>query len=282
MFFRRTDLRHPDCADRRATQRGWMARPTQPRWVASHARALQITRQTPGARVVLAAACLFTFNACSGDDDSKSDAPGRSASGPACASPADCDEGFTCLSYGGSGGCVPVCTASVSPCSTSASCGPVGVLEVNVCQEPKSADPEKPPAAEEEPRIPCQSDTECRALHPGAICAQWKHNRDCTIPCNVETDCDVLGIGGMSVDFMTCIPDEGNTSRKACLPDERCFSDVMTCVTLPDAMNPTPDDQPDEPDDDWPDEPDDDWPEEPDDDWPDEPDEGAGGMPGGF
>ena len=113
----------------------------------------------------------------------------------------------------------------------------VGSTSVSICEEPKeetsSGGEQSAPEPEEEPRIPCKTDAECDALQSGLICAQFQGQRDCTIPCSQESDRDTPAVGGMSIDFMTCIADEGDSSRNACLPDVACFNNPMDCVTMP-------------------------------------------------
>ena len=162
---------------------------------------------------------------------SKGDSENGGGSAP-CESNSDCPAGLACVSFGaGAGVCTPTCSVSGDECSGTAGCTGVGALSVNVCQEPE---PEgETPAPEEQPRIPCKTDAECSALNAGAVCAQWKGERDCTIECTAEAQCDPPTVGGMKMDFMTCIADERtDKERTACLPDEKCFNDPMSCVEM--------------------------------------------------
>ena len=161
-----------------------------------------------------------------------------SGGGPSCETLADCAAGTVCVNSGGAGSfCLPDCSISASECSASATCTGVGSTSVSICEEPKeetsSGGEQSAPEPEEEPRIPCKTDAECDALQSGLICAQFQGQRDCTIPCSQESDCDMPAVGGMSIDFMTCIADEGDSSRNACLPDVACFNNPMDCVTMP-------------------------------------------------
>ena len=150
--------------------------------------------------------------------------------GGACASNADCPEDTVCLAYGSEpGGCAPTCSASADACGAEATCGGVGLLSVDVCQEP--ADEEAPPDEEERPRIPCATDADCGEYGDLAVCAEWKGLRDCTIRCDAERDCDPPALGGVSFDFLACSEDEGDASRTVCLPDEDCYADPMSCVS---------------------------------------------------
>ena len=184
------------------------------------------------------ASIVFLAIGCGGsDDDSEGGANGYG--GPACVTQSDCGDNAACVTAAGMSVCQPVCTGSIDECGASASCGGVGAMSINVCQPAQEETPaeeateEDAPAPEEQPSLPCATDADCSKFDSGAICAQWDGVKDCTIPCTEESDCDIPAIGGFSVDFMTCIPDEADTSRMACLPDENCFADVMSCVTLP-------------------------------------------------
>ena len=179
------------------------------------------------------------------DDDAEGSA------GSACSSTLDCDGGHVCVAHGSSsvGACMASCSASVNACGGEATCSGVGTVSVEICQ-PKP-DPEDPPEPEDQPRIPCVSDDECQSLVPGAICAQWRGMRDCTIPCTVERDCDPPGVGGVRIDFFSCQPDEGDETRTACLPDPACWSDLLSCIEFPSDV--PQGDFPDLPDDDFPD-----------------------------
>ena len=176
--------------------------------------------------LALAIFALLSLVACGseGDEASGGEAP--------CQSNSDCTGGMVCVSFGsGAGVCTPTCSVSGDECSGTAGCSGVGTLSVSVCQE-TSTDGEAP-APEEQPRVPCTTDAECAAIQPGIICAEFEGVRDCTIPCTVEGDCDLPSVGGMSVDFMTCIADErSDQTRTACLPDKACFTNPMTCIDM--------------------------------------------------
>jgi hypothetical protein len=158
---------------------------------------------------------------------------GTSSAAKACATAGECPSGTVCLVIDGRGACRPVCDGAADECGASASCGGVGVLSVEVCQPPAPAPtPDDPPSAEEQPRLPCASDAECEAIDAGAICAQFQGSRDCTRPCVAETDCDIPTLGGVRTDFLTCLTDEGDATRKACLPDAACFANPMNCISF--------------------------------------------------
>jgi len=178
--------------------------------------------------VIVLSGVAFGLSGC-GSDDNSSD---ESSAATGCQTSADCPTEHVCLAAYGQSACQPICTGSADACGANASCGSVGVMSVNVCQPP-AEDSGEAPQPEEQPRIPCGSDAECVAANAGAICATYSGQRDCTLPCSVESDCDMPVLGGMSIDFLTCIADAGQTSRKACLPDARCFANPMVCVTIP-------------------------------------------------
>ncbi|MBT3221451.1 MAG: hypothetical protein HN348_20400 [Proteobacteria bacterium] len=161
---------------------------------------------------------LLVIMACQTENPADSDADGG-----ACATLDDCDADLVCLAGVGTGVCVPVCSAQANECSGSAQCAGVGSLEVDVCQEPVDD-------AKDAPHIPCTTDEECDSLQSGTICAEFQGQRDCTISCDKESACDMPTIGGVGMDFLTCIPDEGDTSRDACLPDEACFDNPLDCI----------------------------------------------------
>ena len=176
----------------------------------------------------------FAFSGCGSEDDpagaGASEHQTAAWANGACESSADCPAVHACLVVGNQGGCTPICNGSSNQCGAQASCGGVGATSIDVCQP--VADPNDPPDAEEQPRLPCKSDAECGNLQSGLICAEYMGARDCTLPCSIESDCDIPAMGGISMDFMTCAADEGNSSRNACLPDARCFNNPMVCVTF--------------------------------------------------
>jgi hypothetical protein len=174
-------------------------------------------------------ALLCLLAACgTADEASDNPAPGART----CTTSMDCDQGFVCLTYERDNACTPICTGDTDACGAEASCGGVGVMEVEVCQPATAANAEEPPQPEEQPKIPCKVDSECSALQAGAICAEWQGARDCTIPCAEESDCDMPEVGGIRVDFMRCAADEAQPARRACLPDPACFNDPFACIDM--------------------------------------------------
>ena len=209
--------------------------------------------------MVLFVTCLAGIG-CNGGEDSGdiNDTP--------CSGQSDCADGTACVRSGSVSACQIECSADINACGASGTCSGVGSMGVNVCQpEPESDDGSSSssssssgssgggntaqPDPEEQPALPCSSDAECAKLEAGSICALFKGSRDCTIPCTQESQCDIPAMMGYSVDFFTCIADEGDTSRDACLPDEACFSNPMSCMNYSFGDD----------DDDWGDDDDDDW-----------------------
>ena len=163
--------------------------------------------------------CMVAAIGCSstGSDDESQGLP--------CSASSQCDDGLVCVSTAGIGVCTPTCEVSANACGGSASCSALGAVSVNVCQE-ETVD-EESGEAEEAPKLTCESDADCAQVEPGTICATYKGQRECTIPCSVETDCDIMPeVVGIKWDLLTCLPDEGQTDRNACVPDETCFETI--------------------------------------------------------
>jgi len=151
-----------------------------------------------------------------------------------CSSLSDCASGTVCVVTAGLGICQLDCSLNATECSAEASCEGVGSLEVSVCQEPVEKAPEEV-TEDDIPYIPCATDADCQGLDPIAICAEFKGRKDCTIPCSNEgekAECNLPPLMGVSLDFMICNPDEADTTRLACLPDEACFASMMSCMDL--------------------------------------------------
>lgn len=159
-----------------------------------------------------------------------------------CETQADCKDGTACLAFGDEeAACALECSISADDCGGEATCAGVGTIGVQVCQDNDRVTPDdEVPAEDDRPRIPCKKDADCEALDPGAVCAQFDGLKDCTIPCYDESDCDVPSAGGVTVDFFTCLPDESDSSRGACMPDESCWDDPLSCIDgLPSWTDPT-------------------------------------------
>ncbi len=175
--------------------------------------------------------CLVSVLAlgCEAADDAASAAP--------CSGQSDCPDGSACVSMMGAMTCQLDCTASITACGAESSCAGVGSLSVNVCQ-PEAEEPAEgeTPKPEEQPSLPCAVDADCAKFQANAICVQFDGVKDCTIPCSVEEDCTSPDMMGFQVDFMTCLADEADESRMACVPDVACLADVMSCVTLPEGF----------------------------------------------
>lgn len=152
--------------------------------------------------------------------------------GSTCTSTSECASGSTCVAYGsGAGTCLVDCSVSANACGGTAQCSGAGSASIDVCQEPaKATNADNPPKEETQPRIPCTTDAECGAIATGGICVQWRGVRDCSFACSVEDDCTPPALAGTTVDFLTCKPDEGDTTRNACVPDEACWTSPQSCV----------------------------------------------------
>lgn len=185
--------------------------------------------------VLLMSACCLFFS-CGGAQSGTSDGGGTGSTtqGQACTQTKDCGGNSVCLKVGQTKECSLTCTASANACGANSQCGDVGALSIDVCQ-PVKKDPVNPtqpaqPKAEEQPSIPCTSDEECRVIQEGTICVQFKNERNCTLPCTEEKQCDMPAMPGFKVDLLTCGADEANRSRKGCIPDEKCFSNISSCI----------------------------------------------------
>lgn len=153
--------------------------------------------------------------------------------GPPCVVQSDCPGTQACVNTLGITYCQIDCSVSADECGVSSSCTGVGAMSISVCQPAKpEVEEEENPTPEAQPTLPCVTDADCTKFQANAICAQFQGVKDCTIPCAVETDCDMPVLAGISIDFMTCINDEGDDSRSACLPDEACCSDPLSCTSF--------------------------------------------------
>ena len=141
-----------------------------------------------------------------------------------CSTSAQCSDGLVCVSTAGIGVCTPTCELNANACGGSASCSGLGAVSVNVCQEPTVN--EDSGQAEEPPKLTCETDADCIQIQPGTICASFKGQKECTIPCSIESDCNMPEIMGINWDLLTCLPDETQTDRMACVPDEACFETI--------------------------------------------------------
>ena len=181
------------------------------------------------ALLVVGILSFFLVLGCDSEDE---------AGGTPCSGQSDCGAESACVSANATTVCQLNCSLDANLCGAEASCTGVGAstMSVNVCQP--APEPEEEPVPEEQPSLPCSIDEDCQKFSSIAICAQYDGVRDCTIPCAQESDCDMPTVMGVNVDFMTCIPDEGDTTRMACLPDEACFADPMSCMSgIDDFLN---------------------------------------------
>lgn len=170
--------------------------------------------------LLLIAACGLA--ACGSSDDS--------SEAVACETSSECGSDV-CVRVGSASTCAPKCSVSANECSGGASCQGLGSLEVNVCAE-KPKDPAQP-KVEEQPRVACKTDSDCSSLDSRAICAQWKGVRDCSVPCTANDQCNPPSVDGITkIEFYSCQPDEGQTTRNVCLPREECLTNPASCVTV--------------------------------------------------
>ena len=157
-----------------------------------------------------------------------------------CQGQGDCGDESACVQAGGASVCQLNCSLNADLCGAQASCTGVGAvsMSVNVCQPAPEEETQAELVPEEQPTLPCSTEEDCQQFSAIAICALFEGVRDCTIPCAEEKDCEMPTVMGVSMDFLTCIPDEGNTNRKACLPDKACWDKPTDCMGgLDDFMN---------------------------------------------
>jgi hypothetical protein len=110
----------------------------------------------------------------------------------------------------------------------------VGSVGVSVCQDKKSSpSPSNPPSPKDQPKLSCETDKDCSAIHAGTVCGEWMGEHDCTIPCTSDDVCNPPPVEGFSTKFLSCQQDQGNQSRTVCLPRQECFQDPTSCVTFP-------------------------------------------------
>jgi len=138
-----------------------------------------------------------------------------------------CTDGSQCAS----GTCIEV--NSDSYCSQTCGSCPAGMycdaklfatLGMKVCVKGRSTAPAQ---VQSPPRLPCRTDAQCQGA---LVCAQFMGRRDCTMPCATDDQCKPPAMMGIKMDFLRCLPDEGNTTRRACLPRKECFSNPMACM----------------------------------------------------
>lgn len=173
-----------------------------------------------GQILLFVAACCLA--ACGSSEDS--------SEAVACETSSECGSAV-CVRVGDAAACAPKCSVSANECSGGASCQGLGSVEVNVCA-PAPKDPAQP-TVEEQPRVSCKTDTDCSSLDSRAVCAEWNGLRDCTIPCTANDQCNPPSLDGMTkVEFYSCQPDQGQTTRTVCLPREECLTNPTNCITV--------------------------------------------------
>lgn len=157
---------------------------------------------------------------------------GDIGSGASCKTAGDCESGEVCVTVGSESACTLNCSASVDACGGTASCEGVGSVGVSVCQEKKSSSND-PPSPKTQPKLACATDKDCSAIHSGTVCGEWMGEHDCTIACSSDDVCNPPPAGGFATHFLSCQQDQGDQSRKVCLPREECFQDPTSCVDFP-------------------------------------------------
>jgi len=180
-------------------------------------------------RVIILFALLATGCKAGDPDDPLQ---GTAQEGESCATLGDCEGDLVCLSVGEAGGvCSFRCDIDVNACGGSTECGALGSVGVDVCQPPESIPTaDNQPAEEERTSLPCTSDAECQELAPNAVCGTWRGWSECTLTCANDNACNLPPVGGVTLSFMACDADEGDTARDICIPNEECFTNPMSCV----------------------------------------------------
>jgi len=155
-------------------------------------------------------------------------------SGAACKTAGDCGSGELCVTLGTDSTCTLDCTANANACGGSASCAGVGSVGVSVCQPAQPAPtPSNPPTPAKQPKLSCTTDQECATIHAGSVCGEWMGEHDCTIVCTQDAQCNPPAVGGVSIDFLSCQPDQGTAGRTVCLPRQECLTNPDSCITFP-------------------------------------------------
>jgi hypothetical protein len=138
-----------------------------------------------------------------------------------------CSDGSQCSS----GTCVEI--NSDSYCSQACGLCPPGMfcdaklfaaVGLKVCVKGQAS---APPKIQSPPRLPCHTDAQCQGA---LVCAQFMGRRDCTMPCATDQQCKPPAMMGIKMDFLRCLPDEGNATRRACLPRKECLNNPMPCM----------------------------------------------------
>jgi hypothetical protein len=138
-----------------------------------------------------------------------------------------CSDGSQC----NSGTCVEI--NSDSYCSQACGLCPPGMfcdaklfatVGLKVCIKGQAS---APPKIQSPPRLPCHTDAQCQGA---LVCAQFMGRRDCTMPCATDQQCKPPRMMGIKMDFLRCLPDEGNATRRACLPRKECMNNPMPCM----------------------------------------------------
>ena len=148
------------------------------------------------------------------------DASSGVGKGP-CQTASDCRSGV-CVEVNGDAFCSKQC----GKCPAGMYCDAqlFSAVGMKVCLKGRATQPVQPKAP---PRLPCRRDDDCSGA---LVCAEMMGHRDCTLPCREDATCAAPDMMGMTVDFFACQLDEGDRSRKACLPKRACVTDPSSCV----------------------------------------------------
>lgn len=179
----------------------------------------------------MVAVALFLILQCCSSGNGNGDGKKSTGEGP-CQEAEECSDGV-CLEVNGDSYCSREC----GDCPSDMVCDDTlfGALGLSFCVKSPPDSPGQPPAPTEPPRVPCTSDDECRVIDPGLVCATFEGKRDCTISCTDTSQCHFsmsqAGID-ISLEFLSCQQDQGDSSRNVCLPDPACEGAAFSnCVT---------------------------------------------------
>ena len=170
-------------------------------------------------------------SATTGDGGATSSQTGAKATGEGPCEASDECRGGVCVALIDGSHPPNYCTEECGACPAGFYCDQqtFSLLGLSFCRFGEITAGEPPPPAEQPPRLPCRSDSECP---DGAVCATFQGERDCTTTCDGEEACTPPSLGGIVLDVATCGADETpGASRMVCLPDPRCFPDPTGCIS---------------------------------------------------
>lgn len=146
----------------------------------------------------------------------------KTGKGP-CKTSSNCKSGL-CVEVNGDSFCSQTCGSC--PAGMYCDAQLFSAMGMKVCVKGREEAPVQPKAPA---RMPCAKDAECSGA---LICAQMMGHKDCTLPCKRNAACEMPAVMGVKFDFMACQVDEGDRSRKACLPKKACLGNPAGCMTL--------------------------------------------------